>query len=103
MRAVTFDVSVPRFILAKTLGRVSESAFYGAPSGVSLVDIPEPSLPGDRWVRLEILKCGSLSGLTQIAHRFETFLMTLLREVQKRSILQGAPASPELKELIPEA
>lgn len=58
MRAVTFDVSVPRFILAKTLGRVSESAFYGAPSGVKLVDVPEPTLPGDRWVRLEVLMCG---------------------------------------------
>src|SRR5215471_1434877 len=32
---------------------------------------------------IEILKCGSLQGLQQIAHRFETFLVTLLREVQK--------------------
>jgi len=39
---------------------------------------------------IEILKCGSLSGLTQIAHRFETFLVTLLREVQKRSIFTGS-------------
>ncbi len=52
---------------------------------------------------IEILKCGSLSGLTQIAHRFETFLVTLLREVQKRSILAGAPTSDEVKELLPEA
>ena len=52
---------------------------------------------------IEILKCPSLSGLTQIAHRFETFLLTLLREVQKRSILDGAPASPEVKTLLPEA
>lgn len=52
---------------------------------------------------IEILKCGSLSGLVQIAHRFETFLMTLLREVQKRSILQGATSSAELRELLPEA
>jgi hypothetical protein len=52
---------------------------------------------------IEILKCGSLSGLIQIAHRFETFLMTLLREVQKRSILAGAPVSEEVKELLPEA
>jgi hypothetical protein len=52
---------------------------------------------------IEILKCGSLSGLTQIAHRFETFLVTLLREVQKRSILVGAPASDDVKELLPEA
>ena len=39
---------------------------------------------------IEILKCTSLPA-QQIGHRFETFLMTLLREVQKRSILQGAP------------
>jgi len=51
---------------------------------------------------IEILKCGSLSGLTQIAHRFETFLVTLLREVQKRSILGGAPASEDLAQALPE-
>jgi hypothetical protein len=44
---------------------------------------------------IEILKCTSLPALAQISHRFETFLMTLYREVQKRSILQNAPASPE--------
>jgi hypothetical protein len=48
---------------------------------------------------IEILKCGSLGALQQIAHRFETFLVTLLREVQKRSILQGAPASEDLKDV----
>jgi hypothetical protein len=51
---------------------------------------------------IEILKCPSLSGLTQIAHRFETFLVTLLREVQKRSILEGAPASDDVASLLPE-
>jgi hypothetical protein len=45
---------------------------------------------------IEILKCTSLPALQQIAHRFETFLMTLYREVQKRSILQSAPATVEL-------
>jgi hypothetical protein len=49
---------------------------------------------------IEILKCGSLSGLTQIAHRFETYLMTLLREVQKRSILEGAAASDDIQEVL---
>jgi hypothetical protein len=52
---------------------------------------------------IEILKCPSLSGLTQIAHRFETFLLTLLREVQKRSILEGAPETGEVSSLLPEA
>ncbi len=44
---------------------------------------------------IEILKCGSLPALSQIAHRFETFLLTLFREIQKRSILQNVPASEE--------
>ena len=52
---------------------------------------------------IEILKCSSLSGLTQIAHRFETFLVTLLREVQKRSILAGTALSEDVKQVLPEA
>jgi hypothetical protein len=52
---------------------------------------------------IEILKCGSLSGLAQIAHRFETYLMTLLREVQKRSILEGAPGSGDVQEFLSES
>jgi hypothetical protein len=44
---------------------------------------------------IEVLKCGSLGALVQIAHRFETFLATLLREVEKRSLLQGTQASPD--------
>jgi hypothetical protein len=48
---------------------------------------------------IEILKCPSLSGLAQICHRFETFLMTLYREVQKRSILQDVPLPEDLRAL----
>jgi len=58
MRAVTFDVSVPRFLLAKSAGKLSDSAFYGALSGVRLVDAPLPPLPGKDWVRLKVLKAG---------------------------------------------
>lgn len=36
---------------------------------------------------IELLKCVSLTGLQQIAHRFEAFLHTLHREVQKRAVL----------------
>jgi hypothetical protein len=50
---------------------------------------------------IEILKCGSLSGLTQIAHRFETFLVTLLREVQKRSILGATERGADAAEALP--
>lgn len=49
---------------------------------------------------IEILKCGSLPALQQIVHRFETFLVTLLREVQKRSLLQGAPGHEDAQGLL---
>ncbi|HUL76721.1 MAG TPA: hypothetical protein VL691_05595, partial [Vicinamibacteria bacterium] len=49
---------------------------------------------------IEILKCSSLTALQQIAHRFETFLLTLLREVQKRSLLQGAPPRDDIQDLV---
>jgi hypothetical protein len=41
---------------------------------------------------IEILKCNSLTALKPITHRYETFLQTLLREVEKRAVLQTQAA-----------
>jgi hypothetical protein len=49
---------------------------------------------------IEILKCSSLPALHQIGHRFETFLMTLFREVQKRGILQDLPLPEHLRGVV---
>lgn len=45
---------------------------------------------------IEVLKCSSLAGLEPIGHRLEAFLVTLLREVRKRAVLQDVPSPPEL-------
>jgi threonine dehydrogenase-like Zn-dependent dehydrogenase len=58
MRAVTFSVSVPGYVLGKTLGRLSEAAVFGGLSGLRFDDVEEPGLPGDDWVRLDVLKAG---------------------------------------------
>ena len=58
MRAVTFNVSVPGFVLGKTLGKVSEAALFGGLSGLRYGEVGEPGLPGDDWVRLEVIKAG---------------------------------------------
>jgi len=58
MRAVTFDVGVRGFLLGKSVGRVSESALFGALSGLRLRDVAEPGLPGPDWVRLEVMRAG---------------------------------------------
>jgi len=71
MRGVTFDVSVPHFLLAKTAGRVTDSALFGLLSGVKIRDLPEPELPGPDWVEIEVISggiCGSdISNLTYSA------------------------------------
>lgn len=58
MRAVTFDVSVPHYLLARSVGRVTDSVLYGALSGIRLANVDRLTLPGDRWVRLEVLLAG---------------------------------------------
>jgi hypothetical protein len=67
------------------------SAFYD----FSMKDLMYRDWSGFELFFIEILKCTSLPALGQIGHRFETFLMTLYREVQKRSILQAAPPANE--------
>ena len=37
---------------------------------------------------VEILRCESTPGLVQIAHRFATYLTTLLGEISKRAVLR---------------
>jgi hypothetical protein len=44
----------------------------------------------------ELLKCDNMPGLIQIAHRFETYLKTLLREVSKRGVLQSEAVKEEI-------
>jgi len=65
----------------------------------SMKDLMYRDWSGFELFFIEILKCSSLTALQQIGHRFETFLMTLYREVQKRAILQTAPASDEVMTL----
>ena len=58
MRAVTFNVTIPSYLIGKSLGRVTDAALYGGLSGVRFGDVPEPDLPEKYWVRLEVLKAG---------------------------------------------
>lgn len=58
VRAVQFDVSVPRYLLARSLGRVSDAAVFGSLSGLRLLDLPDTDLPGPGWASLRVLGCG---------------------------------------------
>jgi threonine dehydrogenase-like Zn-dependent dehydrogenase len=58
MRAVSFNVTIPSYVVGKSLGRFTEAAVYGGLSGVRFGELPEPDLPGDAWVKLDVLKAG---------------------------------------------
>ncbi len=62
MKAVVFDGAIPRYLLTLALGTVSKKAMTGPLQCTRLRDVPEPALPGDRWVRVKTLLggiCGS--------------------------------------------
>lgn len=58
MRAVTFNVTIPTYVAGRSLGKMTEAAVFGRLSGVRFRDVPEPSLPADDWVRVEVLRAG---------------------------------------------
>jgi threonine dehydrogenase-like Zn-dependent dehydrogenase len=58
MRAVTFDLSVPRYLLGRTLGPISDAVVFGRPSGVRLASVPSPDPPDERWVGLDVVAGG---------------------------------------------
>jgi len=50
MKAIQFNITIPRYILGLALGKLSHKFFW---SGLTLTDykeIPEPELPGNDWV-----------------------------------------------------
>lgn len=98
MRAVSFDVTVPRYVLGKSLGRFTESALFGGLSGVRYGDVPEPPLPGDDWVRIEVLRagiCGTDIGTLTLAaspamEPFGSFPAVLGHEILGRVVETGS-------------
>lgn len=58
MRAVYVDRHIPKMLLVKALKPVWPDVVYSPLSPSALVDLPEPPLPGRRWVRVRNRLCG---------------------------------------------
>jgi len=59
MKAVQFDVKIPQYLALKIFGSLSKGAYYSGPlSTVRMVDLPEPSLPSEDWVKIKVSRCG---------------------------------------------
>lgn len=58
MRAIYFEKNIPKILLTKALKPVWPGVVYSAISPTRVVDVPEPPLPGPRWVRVKNRLCG---------------------------------------------
>lgn len=52
MKALVYELSIPRYVAALATRRKATSLLYGKLSGLSLRDVPAPTLPGDAWAVL---------------------------------------------------
>jgi threonine dehydrogenase-like Zn-dependent dehydrogenase len=58
MRTMVLDISVPRIVWTRLLGRFSQAAYFRPPAPLRLVDLPDPPLPAPDWVRVRNRLCG---------------------------------------------
>lgn len=63
MRAVTFDISIPRYVVARAAGAIHRGLYYRYPalSAVRYGAVGEPRLPGPGWVRIRT-RMGGICG-----------------------------------------
>lgn len=54
MKAVVADVTIPRYLATRAVGRLWRPAFWSSLSPVHLADIPEPRLPGLDWAKVRV-------------------------------------------------
>ena len=58
MKALCIERSLPRALAVQALRRVRPSVALGSLSPVRYLDVPEPTLPGSRWVKVKNRECG---------------------------------------------
>jgi threonine dehydrogenase-like Zn-dependent dehydrogenase len=55
---MVLDVSIPKILLTRLLGRLTSAAFFAPTAPLRLVDLPDPPLPAPDWVRVRNRLCG---------------------------------------------
>lgn len=58
MRALVFDLSMPRQIITAVLGRIDKRFYVGRLAPASMQEIPDPAFPADDWVVIRTRLCG---------------------------------------------
>ncbi len=59
MKALVFDVSIPKLALLQVAQLFRKRSYYSGPlATIKLADLPEPELPSREWVKIKTRYCG---------------------------------------------
>jgi len=61
MRAIYVEKNIPKILATKALQYLWRDIIWSPISPLRVADIPEPDLPGTRWVRVRNIQCGICS------------------------------------------
>ncbi|WP_096189416.1 zinc-dependent alcohol dehydrogenase [Evansella halocellulosilytica] len=62
MKAVQFDLNIPKYAISKAMGKVNPSLYVNSPlSCLQLRDVEPPPLPNEHWVEVKV-KYGGICG-----------------------------------------
>jgi L-iditol 2-dehydrogenase len=53
MKAIQLVVNIPRYVLTKAVGAAYRPVFWGPLAMLQYREVPEPALPGPRWVKIK--------------------------------------------------
>ena len=58
MRAIVVEKTIPRLLLTKAISPLWPGFVWTPFSSVKAVELPDPPLPGPRWLRVKNVMCG---------------------------------------------
>ncbi|OGO16568.1 MAG: hypothetical protein A2Z14_04340 [Chloroflexi bacterium RBG_16_48_8] len=61
MRAIYVDKNIPRILAVKLLRPLWSNVIWSPLSPAKVADLPEPELPGPKWLRVRNIQCGICS------------------------------------------
>jgi threonine dehydrogenase-like Zn-dependent dehydrogenase len=54
MQGIVANVTIPRYLATRALGRVWRAAWWGPTSPIRLAEVPDLRLPGEDWVKVRV-------------------------------------------------
>ena len=73
MKAIQFNPAITRYAIGRTIGHALPGILWSGLSCTQYIDVPEPSLPGDDWVKIKT-RFGGICGTDLSMIRLHTSL-----------------------------